>query len=272
MHDEIGAELQRTGQNRCRDRRIDHQHRPRIVRDLGGGFDVDHIPHRVRRRFDPDQTGFARSHHRLQRGERAGLGEFHINTPMHGKIIQPGADAPVHHVLNNHMGTGFQGEKRDGGCRHAGGQHHRCGPTLKPGQKILDLGPGGGIRAAIGEAARRADFPRRAFEGGRVVDRRHQGTCFAIRIPHHPREIRITVRWAVRGHRRSSVATAAVLPTINLDRLCRTSCPGMPCKKMAPHLAVPGLKEGLRGERICCVRNSPTSDPALSHVSEIGSC
>ena len=75
MHDDVGAERERTREDRRRHGGVDAQDRVGGVRDLGDRGDVGDGPERIARRLDPEQSGLAGPHRGAHGVEIGGLDE-----------------------------------------------------------------------------------------------------------------------------------------------------------------------------------------------------
>ena len=86
-------------------------------------------------------------------------------------LLQPGAEAPIHHPRGDDMGRLFQREKDRRRRRHAGGEGHRLGRAFQRRHQCLDLLHRGVVGAAVDVAAAIAvvgvaQVGRRHVDGG----------------------------------------------------------------------------------------------------------
>ncbi len=103
MHDDVGAERDRPGQDRRRDGAVDGKTRAGAVGDLGGGGDVGDRPCRIGRALDPDELGPAGLDRGGERVRRARIDKIDGYSAFSRAALQPVAQAPIHDLRRNHM-------------------------------------------------------------------------------------------------------------------------------------------------------------------------
>ena len=173
MHNIVGAERQRAGDHRAGRSAVHGQPRPGGVGDVRRRLDVGYVPHRVARRFDPDQRRPARPDG-LRQGVHVGARhELDVQPPRLGEVDQPVAERPVHHAGRHHMVTRLQGHEQRRRRRHAGGEDQSPLPAFQPVKQRLDLVVsrvvGTAVDAPVGVVAV-VGVPQ---IGGAGMDRRH---------------------------------------------------------------------------------------------------
>ena len=174
MHDEIGAEAQWPGQHRRRRGAVDREQRAAGLGDLGGAGDVGHRPQRVRRRLDPNEARPARTDRPAQRIERRRIDELHRETPGLGKIPQPAAQPPIHHLRGNDMSVPREALEDCGRRRHPRGKQQRGRTAFESGQERLRLVVARVVGAAV-TAPAAILVVGIAHKGRRGVDRQDDG-------------------------------------------------------------------------------------------------
>ncbi len=153
---------------------------PAAMGDLGDGGDVGDAS-TVGLDGVSSQTSFvlARLDRSLHGGEVGRVDEGRRVAVGDGVVHQPVAQRPVHHGGRDDVSARRQGH--DHGCRrrHARSQHQRLGAFLKGCQNGLALAHCLVVRAAVDEAVA-VLVVGVADEGGRDVDRRHDGVGFRL--------------------------------------------------------------------------------------------
>jgi hypothetical protein len=170
VHDDVGAEFQRPGQQGRRHRAVDREPGTGAAGQLGERRDVAHLPRRVRRRFQPQQPGAAGAECRADRVDVRRIDRLYAEAPARGRFQQPVAQAPVQHPRHEDVVARVQGLEDRRGRGHARGEEERLGPALQRGQHRLGRRVGRVLVAGVAEAAA-VGVVGVADEGGAGLDR-----------------------------------------------------------------------------------------------------
>ncbi len=196
MHDDVGAQRKRAGENRRRHRGIDPEQRARSVGEPRRLGDVGDGPQRIGGRLDPDELGAAGAHRTSDCRGIVRVDERRLDAEAGRLILQPLAQAPVHDFGRNHVRGPIE---REHGCRrpcHARGEHQAGRATFEVRQDFLDLAHGGVVGTAVGVAAAvlivgvaqisGCQMDRRDDRACRLVDgaARLRGNCFGRHVLH----------------------------------------------------------------------------------------
>lgn len=174
MHDDVGAELDRTGQNRRGDGVVDRNPGPHPMRDLHCMGNVGHCPQGVGRRLQPQQVT-ARFNGAGQGRRIVQIGESHLQSGRTGNVDQPLAQAPIHDPGRDDTAAGRQCLKhRDRRC-HARSMEDCIRAFLQPRQQLFNLIEIDVMVTDIGPP-RRIAVVGVTLEGGRRLDRGHEST------------------------------------------------------------------------------------------------
>ncbi len=153
---------------------FDGERGARRMGDARGAFDVAHAPERIARRFEPDEPGRSRPHHPFERRQILGLDEIDAEAEGRRFAHEPGAQRPVHALGRDHMSSRSKAQEKRDRRRHAGAIDERRRGALERPDHRLRLAHGLVVGTAIDVAAA-IEIVGVALEGGRDMDRRHDG-------------------------------------------------------------------------------------------------
>ena len=173
VHDEVGAQLERPGEQRGRDRVVDRDQGTGRVGEAAQRLDVAHRPGRVRGRLEPEQAGAAGAQRGLDGGRVGGVDEIDREAPGRGGVKQPVAQPPVYHLRGDDVVAGAEGLEHGGGGGHAGGEEEGLGTALQRRQHGLGVARRRVAVAGVVEPAA-VGVVRVAKEGGAGLDGRDQ--------------------------------------------------------------------------------------------------
>ena len=131
MHDQVGAVLDRPGQDRRGDRVVGGERRPGIVRYASRGADIRDRPERVGRRLDIDKARDTRLDRRRQRLGISRIDKRDVQAPAHGPFAQPFRRAEIHRLRYDHMVARRQSLEDRARGRHARSKKLGAGAALK---------------------------------------------------------------------------------------------------------------------------------------------
>ncbi len=174
VHDEIGAERERAGQDRGRGGAVHGKESAGGVRDLGGARDVDDVEQGVGGRLDPDDRRLCLGNHALEAGRIGAIEMVERDLPVRAEPGEPGERAVVDRALHDDCLAAPERaeQRRDRG--HPRGEHQGVGAAFERAQHRFDLRVARAVvpPVGVGRIEERIGFV--ASEGGRRLDRRHQ--------------------------------------------------------------------------------------------------
>jgi len=181
MDDEVGAELDRSGQDRCRDGIVDGDTRAGLVRDLGHRREIDDFPRRIRGTLQPQEPGSSRTDRSPHRGDVARIYELDVEAPGNAELGEPPADAPVEDPRDEDVITRQQRLKHRRRRGAAGREEHAGRAALQRGEQPLGVVVRGIVGARVGDAVARGTVGI-GFVDGRRMDRRHERPRHGVRL------------------------------------------------------------------------------------------
>ncbi len=172
MHDDVGAQGQRLGEDRRGDGGIHRQPGAHTPGQLGDGGDVGDAPYRIGGGFQPDQLGLAGLQRGLHRRDTLGLHQLDLEAPAGGGVAQPAAQGPIHHLRRDDMIAWGECQEHRRGRGHAGREEQRFLAPLESRQQIGRHLVSGVVGARI-DPAMAILIIGIAQIRGRGMDRRH---------------------------------------------------------------------------------------------------
>ena len=182
VHDDVGAELQRTLQVRRRERVVDDDARAARVRELRHGRDVDDGERGIGRRLDPHHRGAA-CHARAVRVEVGEIGNAVLARPRREHLRDQPERAAVRVVGEQHAVAGREQPQHRVLRGHAAREREAARRAFERRDARFVRGAGGIAAAGVlepGVLAHRALRERR-----RQVDRRHDRAGLRVRVLPH---------------------------------------------------------------------------------------
>ena len=150
MHDQVGAELERSLQHRGRERVVDRDVRTLVVGGRDDRGQVGDLERRVGRRLHPHQRRvLAGLHHRV------GVLDVHPHgrhPAAHLQVVEL-AEAALVRVPRHHHLLAERDQVEHGGDRCEPARERQAAPALEGAERVLERAPGGVAVAAVLEVA-----------------------------------------------------------------------------------------------------------------------
>ena len=180
MHDDVGAERERPGEDRRRAGRVDRESRARRVGDRGRACDVADAPQRIARRLEPYELRLARLHRPRERRKSSVSTKSTRKAEAGASFASQLRKRPVHHGAARRRARRAEAQEERDRRRHARAEHERRGRAFERADHRLGLahrlvvGPAVDVAAAI-------EVVGIAHEGRGEMHRRHEGARRARR-------------------------------------------------------------------------------------------